>query len=176
MANILGVLGARNAITKQIMQDEILTPILDDLGKKLTKVLVPSEPLSSTFIECWANRQDIPVELIQSDWARDGRRAGVIRDYRIEAEATALLIFEGPKSRYYVDLAERVAKKQPGRPVYLVHANSVSPVLLEVEQGIPFSVSDKDEKDILKKTASGKSNNTLLNIWSKPQTCLIVDD
>jgi len=111
MSIILGVLGARNAITKQIMQDEILGPILDDLEKPPTKILLPAEPLSSTYIECWAGRQDIPVELIKSDWGRDGRRAGVVRDYRIEKESTAFLVFEGPKSRYYLDLAERIAKK-----------------------------------------------------------------
>jgi len=167
---ILGVLGARNAITKQIMQDEILNPILDDLQKKPSKILLPAEPLSSTYIECWATRKDIPVELIKSDWALDGRRAGVIRDYRIEKESTALLIFEGPKSRYYLDLAERIAKKQSKITsdfrVYVVSANSVSPVLLEVDQVQQFSVSEKDEKDIL----------TLPKLWSTKNKCMITDD
>ena len=76
MPLILGVLGARNALTKQIMQDEILNPVLDDLGKKPMKILLPAEPLSSAYIECWAGRQDIPVDLIKSDWVRNGRRAG----------------------------------------------------------------------------------------------------
>lgn len=163
----LGVLGARNAITKQIMQDEILNPILDDLEKKPTKILLPSEPLSSTFIECWASRQDIPVDLIKSDWAKDGRRAGVVRDYRIEKESTALLIFEGPKSRYYLDLAERIAKKRAstGLKVYVVNANSVSPILLEVDQASQMSVSEKDEREIL----------TLDKFWSKSTVCQIQD-
>lgn len=166
---ILGVLGARNAISKQMMQDEILNPILDDLKTKPTKILLPAEPLSSTYIECWASRQDIPVELIKSDWVTDGRKAGVIRDYRIEKESTALLIFEGPKSRYYLDLAERIAKKNVSRsyPVYVVNANSVSPVLLEVDQVQQYSVSENDEKEIL----------TLPKLWSKnTQKCLILDD
>jgi len=168
MACILGVLGARNAITKQMMQDEILNPILDDLQKKPMKILLPAEPLSSTFIECWALRQDIPVEFIKSDWIHDGRKAGVIRDYHIEKESTVLLIFEGPKSRYYLDFAERVAKKRShtGLRVYVINANSVSPVLLEVDQGQQMSISEKEEKEIL----------TLDKFWSKHKECMIRDD
>jgi len=167
MSIILGVLGARNAITKQIMQDEILGPILDDLEKPPTKILLPAEPLSSTYIECWAGRQDIPVELIKSDWGRDGRRAGVVRDYRIEKESTAFLVFEGPKSRYYLDLAERIAKKRVGVKVYVVNANSVSPILLEVDETSQLTVSEKEERDIL----------TLPKLWAKTTTkCMIQDD
>ena len=167
MPLILGVLDARNALTKQIMQDEILGPILDNLGSKPVKILLPAEPLSSTFIECWATRQDIPVELIKSDWIRNGRRAGVLRDASIEKEATAFLIFEGPKSRYYLDLAERIAKRRSSTvPVYVVQANTVSPVLLEVDREAHITVSEKDEKDIL----------TLPAMWSKQTKCLIMDD
>jgi hypothetical protein len=170
MSVILGVLGARNAITKQIMQDEIIGPILDDLKGIPKKMILPAEPVSSTYIECWATRHDIPVELIKSDWAQDGRRAGVVRDYRIEKESTALLIFEGPKSRYYVDLAERIAKKHShtSYPVYLVNANSITPVLLEVDRVQQMGISEKDERDIL----------TLPKLWSKnTQTkCMITED
>ena len=168
MPLILGILGARNALTKQILQDEILTPILDDLGKNPVKILLPAEPLSSTYIECWATRQDIPVDLVKSDWIRNGRRAGVLRDACIEKEATAFLIFEGPKSRYYLDLAERIAKKRTSTvPVYVVQANSVSPVLLEVDREAHITVSEKEEKDIL----------TLPAMWKSKQTpCLITDE
>jgi len=168
MPLILGVLGARNALTKQIMQDEILNPVLDDLGKKPTKILLPAEPLSSAYIECWANRQDITVDLMKSDWVRNGRRAGVLRDAYIEKESTALLIFEGPKSRYYLDLAERIAKKRGNSvPVYVVAATSVSPVLLEIDQATHVTVTEDEEKAIL----------TLPKMWSpKPTKCLIMDD
>ena len=80
MACILGVLGARNTLTKQIIQDEILNPILDDLAVKPSRVLVPSEPMSSTYIECWATRNGITVDSVKSDWVKNGRRAGIIRD------------------------------------------------------------------------------------------------
>ena len=157
---ILGILGARNSITKQIMQDEILNPILNDLANKPTKILMPSEPISSTYVECWAQRAGIPCFPVKSDWIANGRRAGVMRDLQIQKECNAFLIFEGPKSRYYMDLATRIAKR--GCPVYVVEAKTVSPVLLEVDQVI--DINEKDEADIL----------TLTKMWSTK--CLITDD
>lgn len=169
MACILGVLGARNTLTKQIIQDEILNPILDDLAVKPSRVLIPSEPMSSTYIECWATRNGITVDSVKSDWIKNGRRAGIIRDAYIEKEATALLIFEGPKSRYFLDLAERIAKRRPEMKVYVVESKGVSPILLEVEAAARFNIKEDDEVAIL----------TLPKMWAssaKSVTCLIKDD
>lgn len=162
MTCTLGVLGARNSITKQMIQDEILNPIFDDLQVKPTKILVPSEPMSSTYVECWATRKGIPVQAVKSDWILSGKRAGILRDAQIEKESTALLIFEGPKSRYYLDLAERIAKRRPGCQVYVVEAKSVAPVLLEVDSVAKYAIKDEDEADIL----------TLPKMWgqSKPNS------
>ena len=145
MPKVLGVLGSRNALTKQIIQHEILNPILDDLGGDLTKVICPEEPLSSTFIECWADRKGIPFTALKSEWVTYGKKAGVMRDYQIEKNSSALLVFEGPRSRFYLDMAEKIAKRRPSCPVYVVAADSVTPVLLDVD----YSVSLKEEADIL---------------------------
>jgi len=169
MACILGVLGARNTVTKQIIQDEILNPILDDLAIKPSRLLVPSEPMSSTYIECWATRNGIPIDSVKSDWVKNGRRAGIIRDAYIEKEATALLIFEGPKSRYFLDLAERIAKRRPEIKVYVVESKGITPTLLEVEATARFHIKEEDEAAIL----------TLPKMWAssaKSTTCLIKDD
>jgi hypothetical protein len=161
MPKILGVLGSRNAITKQIIQSEILIPILDDLDQEIVKVILPEEPLSSTYIECWANRQNIPVTMMKSDWVTNGKRAGVFRDSQIEKSSNVFLVFEGPRSRYYLNLAEKIAKRRPECPVYVVSANSVTPVLLDVD---PVTITEKEEKDIL----------TIPKMFSKQ--CLINDD
>jgi len=172
---VLGILGARNSITKQIIQDEILNPVLNDLmdstktKNRPVRILIPSEPLSSTYVECWAERLGIEVHSVKSDWVRHGRRAGILRDAHIENECNVFIVFEGPKSRYYLDLAERIAKRKIGSKVYAVSANSVSPVLLEIEQASRYAIDDKEESDIL----------TLPKIWSKSTTttkCLIEDD
>lgn len=163
MQHVLGVLGARNALSKQIMQDKILTPILNDLGNKPTKILLPSEPLSSTFIECWATRNNIPSTMIKSDWVQHGKRAGILRDSTIEKESTALLVFEGPRSRYFLDLAERIAKRRPEYRVYVVEAKSVSPVLLEVDRATRYMITEEVEQEILK---PAKNQQTLTQLWS----------
>ena len=132
-------------------------------------MLLPSEPLSSTYVECWAERLGIEVHSVKSDWVRHGRRAGILRDAHIEKECNVFIVFEGPKSRYYLDLAERIAKRKMGSKVYAVSANSVSPVLLEIEQASRYAIDDKEESDIL----------TLPKMWSKSTTttkCLIEDD
>ena len=129
MPKVLGVIGSRNALTKQIIQHEIC----------------PEEPLSSTFIECWADRKGIPFTALKSEWVTYGKKAGVMRDYQIEKNSNALLVFEGPRSRFYLDMAEKIAKRRPDCPVYVVAADSVSPVLLEVD----YSITLKDEADIL---------------------------
>jgi len=166
MEMILGILGARNSITKQIIQDEILNPILNDLGtKKPNRILLPSEPISSTYIECWAERQGIESLMVKSDWIRNGRRAGILRDSFIEKESNVFIVFEGPKSRYYLDLAERIAKRKSDSKVYVVAANTVSPVLLELDQVSRYSVNEKEEASIL----------TLPKMWAATK-CLITDD
>jgi len=162
----LGILGSRGSITKQIMHDEIIIPIMDDLkgqGKNINRVILPEEPLSSAFIDCWAKRQNISVDLIKSDWATHGRRAGVFRDAMIEKSSNVLLVFEGPKSRYYLELAERIAKRRPECLVYLVEAKDISPILLEVDDAVRFKVTEKEEKEIL----------TIPKMFAK---CLIKDD
>jgi homoserine trans-succinylase len=163
----LGVLGSRNALTKQIMQNEILNPILDDMEKPIKKVILPEDTLSSTYIECWANRKDIQVDYKKSDWTNYGKRAGVFRDLQIEKQSSVILVFEGPRSRYYLDLAEKIAKRRPDCPIYVVEASSVTPVLLEVDFTNKHSISDKDEKEIL----------TIPKMFAKnSQKCLINDD
>ena len=162
----LGVLGSRGAITKQIMHDEIIVPIMDDLkthGRTINRVILPEEPLSSAFIDSWAKRQNIHVDLVKSDWATHGRRAGVFRDAMIEKSSSVLLVFEGPKSRYYLELAERIAKRRPECLVYLVEAKDISPILLEVDDAPRFKVTEKEEKEIL----------TIPKMFAK---CLIKDD
>jgi hypothetical protein len=173
MAVILGVLGARNDLTKQILQTEILNPILDDLGGKLTRIVLPADSLCSTFIECWAGRMDIPCVSVKSDFINYGRKASVMRDLRIEKECTAFIVFEGPRSRYYLNKAEQIAKRYSDRRIYVVHANDASPTLLELEAPKGIEVSEGTEAELLKKPGADR---TLKDMWGFTPKCLLVDD
>lgn len=148
MSVIWGILGARNSLTKQIIQDEILSPILRDVGSMPSRILLPSEPLSSSFIECWAIRNEIPVSMKKSNWVQYGRKAGILRDAEIQKEASILIVFEGPKSRFYLTLAERLLRKNPFRRIYVIESKSVSPILLEIET--KYMIQDEQEEDILR--------------------------
>ena len=148
MSVIWGILGARNSLTKQIIQDEILSSILRDVGSMPSKILLPSEPLSSSFIECWATRNEIPVCMKKSNWVQYGRKAGILRDAEIQKEADILIVFEGPRSRFYLTLAERLLRKNPSRHIYVIESKSVSPILLEIET--KYMIQDEQEEDILR--------------------------
>jgi hypothetical protein len=163
MPNILGVIGARNSLTKQILQNEILNPILDDLGR-IDKILLPDEHLTSTYIEAWAIRKEIDYDFVKSDWLNYGKKAGILRDGQVEKQSTVLLVFEGPRSRFYLDFAERIAKRRSDCKVYVVEAKTVDPVLLSVER----SITEKEEKDIL----------TIPQMFARSgqNKCLISDD
>lgn len=174
MAVILGILGSRNALTKQILQDEILNPVLDDLGGKIDRILLPADSLSSTFIECWAGRKDIPCAAIKSDFVNYGRKASVMRDLRIEKECTCFIVFEGPRSQYYMNKATQIAKRYPERRVYIIAANDVSPTLLEIEAPRGIEISADTEAEIFK-----KPTQTLDTMWGLKRAsppCLLVDD
>ena len=132
-------------MTKQILQNEILNPILDDL-QEITKILLPEEHLTSTYIEAWALRKGIEYDFVKSDWLNYGKKGGILRDSQIERQSTALLVFEGPRSRFYLDYAEKIAKRRSDCKVYVVQAKTVEPVLLDVER---CAISEKEEKDIL---------------------------
>jgi hypothetical protein len=91
-----------------------------------------------------------------------------VRDAQIQKESSAFLMFEGPKSRYYLDLAERIAKKHGSDvKVYVVESKSVSPVLLQTDQESRFTIDETSEKELL----------TIPKMWAtKPAKCLIEDD
>lgn len=165
MPKVLGVIGARNSLTKQILQNEILNPILDDLGH-IDKILLPEEHLTSVFIEAWAIRKGIDYDFVKSDWLNYGKKASILRDGQVEKQSTALLVFEGPRSRFYLDFAERIAKRRPDCKIYVVEAKTVEPVILDVVQ--VNKITEKEEKDIL----------TIPQMFAKSGQikCLISDD
>ena len=110
--------------------------------------------------------------LLKADWVRNGRRATFMRDIQIQNESSAFIIFEGPKSRYYLDLAERLTRRYSERSIYVVAANTITPTLLELEESSRYTISEDHEHALLAK--NGKQQTTL-DTWAKGK-CLITDD
>jgi len=113
---VLGVLGTRSNIRCDDLDLNILAPLVEAWGLP-DEIIMPAEGDSSQAIQSWAQLKGIPISLVGCDWAAQGRKAGILRDSRIQREATHLLMLQGPRSNALSALAERLSRK--GRPVVI---------------------------------------------------------
>jgi hypothetical protein len=113
---VLGVLGTRSNIRYEDLDSQIMAPLVEAWGDP-DEIVLPAEGDSSAAIQGWAERRKIPVSLVGSDWKTQGRRAGLLRDARIQRESTHLLLLQGPRSNALSNLGLRLSRK--GRPVVI---------------------------------------------------------
>lgn len=113
---VLGVLGTRSNIRVEDLEMNILAPVVEAWGLP-DEILVPAEGDSSQALQSWATSKEIPVRLVTCDWAKQGKRAGAMRDARIQREATHLVMLQGPRSNALMQLATRLNRK--GRHVVI---------------------------------------------------------
>jgi len=120
----LGVLGqsAAKRWSMESISNSVMNPILGEIGKIPDLVLLPAEGNTGILLEAWAQGHRCACKILDTDWARMGRKARALRDGRILKEATHLLIFLGLRSDYYEKIAMREAKK--GRQVFTVDPKS----------------------------------------------------
>ena len=72
----LGVLGSRNALTKQIIQSEILNPILDDIDRPLRKII-----LQDAKVSVWtdhSNKNTITDIVCKADFIHVGAETFIV--------------------------------------------------------------------------------------------------
>ena len=163
----LGVIGSRTDATQEKILEDIMKPIVQELGRIPDRMVLPSEGISSIYISDWADTMKIPTQVYEADWHRHQRRAKIFRDARIQQESTHFIIFLNKRSEFNEKLALRLAKQ--GYPVFTVTYSDWSLELLTCER----------EKDVVvvepssKKAVRGKKNkniiqqtNTLFNgLW-----------
>jgi hypothetical protein len=113
---VLGVLGTRSSVRYADMETQVLAPILEAWGTP-DELVLPSDGESSYVLQAWATRVGIPVRLVSADWARNGRKAGSLRDAVIQREATHFVLLQGPRSNTLMTLAGRLNRKK--RPVVI---------------------------------------------------------
>ncbi len=113
---VLGVLGTRSNMRFEDVDTQLMAPVIEAWGFP-DEVLLPSDGDSSFAIQSWAQRREIPVCLVSADWKTQGRRAGLLRDARIQREATHIILLQGPRSNAMTALGSRLARK--GRPVVI---------------------------------------------------------
>lgn len=107
----LGVIGSRTDATQERLCDDVLLPILQELGRMPDKMLLPDEGASSIYISDWADTMRIPSQVFQCDWQRHGKRAKIFRDSRIQEDSTHFIIFLQKRSEFNEKLATRLARK-----------------------------------------------------------------
>lgn len=107
----LGVIGSRTDATEERIRDEVLLPILQELGRMPDKMLLPDEGTSSIYISDWADTMRIPSQVFQCDWQRHGKRAKIFRDSRIQEDSTHFIIFLQKRSEFNEKLGTRLARK-----------------------------------------------------------------
>jgi hypothetical protein len=107
----LGVLGYNTDTTEEKVREQLLQPILQELGRMPDKIVMPSEGNSSIYILDWAEQMKIETQVYEPDWRRHQKRAKIYRDTRIQKEATHFLIFLNKRTDTNAKLAERLARK-----------------------------------------------------------------
>ncbi len=121
---ILGILGTQSKVHYDTMVLEVLAPVLEAWGTP-DEILLPAEGDSSQTIHSWAIQQNIPARFVGCDWSAQGKTAKILRDSRIQRDATHLILLQGPRSNAYTTLAEKLHRKgrmvllseRPGAPV-----------------------------------------------------------
>ena len=123
---VLGVLGTRSNTRVEDIAVNLMAPLIEAWGTP-DELLLPSEGESSIAIQTWAASQKIPVRLVSCDWVTQGRRAGMLRDARIQREASHLLLLQGPRSNALSTLGARLQRK--GRPVVISERPGLPPTV-----------------------------------------------
>jgi hypothetical protein len=109
---VLSVFGNTNKVSEQDLQDNTLTLILQELGRTPDKILIPAEGNSSIYIQEWAESLHIKTQVFQSDWARNGKIAQILRDDRMAKECTHALVFlPAPRGGKIATRLEKFAEK-----------------------------------------------------------------
>jgi hypothetical protein len=120
---VFGVLGTRNKMSYEDFVSQILDPTVEAWGLP-AEIIAPADGESAEVLQAWATHRCIPICLVAADWTRNGKRAGMLRDSRIQRDASHLILLQGPRSNALTALAGRLQRK--GRPVVLSERPGVS--------------------------------------------------
>lgn len=130
----LGVLGTHEQITKDQITD-ILLAILHVVERFPERMILPQEGKSSLFLQDWAERQSLPIQVYEADWYKHQKRALIFRDSRIMKEATHFLVFLNKRSEANEKTATRLA--QQGHCVFTIAHSNLSIEQLIAEEETP---------------------------------------
>jgi hypothetical protein len=131
----LGVLGYNSDATEEKVREQLLQPMLQELGRMPDKMILPTEGNSSVYLVDWAEQMKVETQVYEPDWRRHQKRAKIYRDTRIQKEATHFLIFLNKRTDTNAKLADRLAKK--GHTVFTVAYDTWEIEMLSSPQPLP---------------------------------------
>lgn len=142
---VLGIFGSHK-VSESDLQENTLNLILQELGQMPNKILIPTEGISSIYIQAWAETFHIPFQLLHSDWVKNGKIAQILRDDRIQKDCTHALVFLSPRSNKLEKMAERMAKK--GKTVFTssFHTQELQQLCVEDPQKKALEPCHKSDK------------------------------
>ena len=154
---VLGILGGSN-----YYKEDDITQVLQtakELWGDPQQILIPLEGTTSMFTESWAQANKIPTILIDADWKQYGRRACILRNAKIEKEATQFIIVRSPRSKSdkMILKAEALAKGHKEVLVLVGHDTDTKALTIDYHEAEPVKIKEKISKKAEKK--SPKSNN-----------------
>ena len=159
---VLAIFGNTNKVSEQDIQENTLNLILQELGRTPDKVLIPTEGNSSIYIQDWCEALGIKTQAFQSDWARNGRIAQILRDDRMAKECTHALVFlQAPRVKEKTSRLEKFAEKlcKKGKTVFTSSHNQQL-TQLELSHSLkPLKVSEP----------ARKSDKGIMQMWQKYQ-------
>lgn len=141
---IWGIFGHSDKIRERDLQDQVLVPILQELGRMPDKILLPSEGNTSIYLQEWAESLHIKTQVFQSDWARNGRIAQILRDDRMRKECTHALVFLSPRSDKLEKMSVSMSKK--GKVVFTSSADLTLTQLVLQPATLPVPASTRGRK------------------------------
>jgi hypothetical protein len=146
--NVLAVLGTRQDLSREQVAD-ILNVVLENLPTTIDKVAYPSEGVSSIHVETWAENKKYKTESIESDWKSNGKSSRAIRDRQLEQQGKYFLIFTGPRSQHYKQVADRIIAQQTAKNeecvVFIQPYSLKEPIeqfVIETHEKMPQASSD----------------------------------
>jgi len=148
--HIWGVFGTSNRISSIDLQEQVLIPILQELGRMPDRILLPSEGNSSIYLQEWAESLHIKTQIFQSDWVRNGRIAQILRDDRMQKECTHAIVFLPTKSERMGKMAEKMLKK--GKVVFTSSVDLTLTELVLPHEPSPLPASTNAHKSSTRTT------------------------
>lgn len=148
MAN-LAIIGSRSFNNFSFAKNEIIE-ILKENNIKLSKIISGGASGADNIAEQFANKYNIPIEIIKPNW-KLGKHAGILRNTEIIEKSDIIIAFWDQKSKGTLDSIKKAQKLN--KPLYIVDISNnrlIEGVRIDNDDSFIFDFKNDEKDDILK--------------------------